>query len=933
MSPDRDCLRRKIGLQAPVIGRMMRRSELFRCARKAAEGDASAVLELCKALDSGDREAASLAREALSALPAAGQEVCCSMVITRENRLLADLCREMGYTPRDSQSRVLFYLLSGQYGAFSSSDNAAGLLVQAYREAPWSRRVRIIRALTAWGRPELLAGGADAPGVPGRAVPVAAWDLIARRLIAQGDYETCSQLLFSAPLSAAYSITCALKAVGFIPPDGDPGFWRRLYAAVPEGFRYPEPADDIRAIFPGGAVQYSRAVIDPTGRFLAAGCYDGTIEILKIPSGDLVCTHPSGAGSILAAGWSADGRRVAFGGSRGMLCVVELPGGQLAGRYDIGSSAVTVLSFTPDSRCMVCGGRDGGITLVRLPDGRRLQFSGRPSTEVTGIVATGSGMIFSGHEDGTVWSWSDRGCRGSRLEPDHPGPVLFLSSVPEGLLVTGSAQGPLMIRDTGSGRPVRTAGCPEMTATAFATSGKWVAAGDADGTVVVYTIPDGREICSYRVHRSGVSALCASPDGSWCAAGSRSGTVHVLPVPGPGTPIFFTGRTGGIRHLSAAVPGTVCSSGWNGTLEVRRSDDGTLLLCTEGQSSSVTCISAAAGSGLLAVAGSGSVIHLWDLPAREYRGMVETYTPGITTLVLLSSGSRAAVAGSDGSLILIRLPDGTVIRSLRGHTGSISALASDPSSARLAAGGWDAVVYLHDLEHDKPPVIFRGHASPVTSVSFSPQGNLLASTSQDRTARIWDVTAGTSGAVLSGHRRVVSASAFSPDGTILATGSWDHTIRLWSVPDGEAIAVLNGHRDRISRLVFAGSGMLASGDESGLLGLWTIPDGELIQFRESRAGRVTGLLPVRDDRELLSAHDQGLCIFRDLPWTKIPEECSPDDYARVREYLADAAGADNVHIQPWQWIEALLAGDLRKAVALCPDPPLAGGYEIELAGD
>jgi hypothetical protein len=74
-------------------------------------------------------------------------------------------------------------------------------------------------------------------------------------------------------------------------------------------------------------------------------------------------------------------------------------------------------------------------------------------------------------------------------------------------------------------------------------------------------------------------------------------------------------------------------------------------------------------------------------------------------------------------------------------------------------------------------------------------------------------------------------------------------------------------------------------------------------------------------------------MSRGLPWTKIPAECTPDDYARVREYLADVAETDNAQEQPWQWIEALIAGGLRSAVALCHDPPMAGGYEIELAGD
>ena len=933
MTPGRDTPYGKTGMQAPLIGKLLRRSGLSRCAREVAAGDISGVVELCEAFDSGDQGMVSLAREALSSLSVAGQEVCCSQVISRENRPLADFCREQGYAPRDPQDRALFSLFSDQYDELSSSADAAGLLARAYREAPWSRRIRIIRALTAWGRPELLLSVATDRVFPAGEMPGTAWDLIARRLAALGAYETLSRLLFCAPLKASFTITGILKESGYLPPDGDPEYWRRLYAAVPDRFRYPEPANDVLSTLSGGAVQVSRAVVDPTGRFLAAGCYDGTIELRKIPGGDLICTHPTGAGNILSAACSPDRRWVAFGGSRGMLCVMELHDGHLAGTHDSGVSAITALTFMPDSRCVVCGGMDGGITLVRLKDGRCLQFSGRSSAAVTSLAVTESGMIFSGHADGTVRSWSTIEHQGIRLEPDHQGPVLLLSPAPGSLLVTGSAQGPLVFRDQDSRGTVRTAGCPEMAGTAFAASREWVVTGNAEGTVTLYGVQDRREICSYPVHRSGVSALCASPDGSWCAAGSRSGMVHILPVPGPGTPVFFTGRMEGIRHLSAAVPGMITCSGWNGTLEVRSTDDGTLLLRTDGRGSSITCISAAPESGLLAVAGSGRIIHLWDFPAREYRDMVETYTPGITALVLLPCGTVAAVAGSDGSLLLIRLPDGTLIRSLQGHSGSLFALATDPSSTLLAAGGWDGVVYLHEVDHDNPPVKLRGHASPVTSVSFSPDGKLLASTSQDRTTRIWDVTTGSCCAVLPGHRHVVSASAFSPDGTILATGSWDHTIRLWSIPDGAAIAVLKGHQDRISRLVFTGSGMLASGDERGLLGLWTVPDGELIRFQESNAGRVTGLLPVRGGRELLSAYEHGRCIFRDLPWTRIPAECTPDDYARVRECLADAAEADSADKQPWQWIEALLAGSLRNAVALCHEPPIAGGYEIELAGD
>ncbi|NYT16780.1 MAG: hypothetical protein GKC06_02075 [Methanomicrobiales archaeon] len=133
MSPGRETPRRKTGLQAPLIGKLIRRSGLSRCAREAAAGDALAVVELCEALDSGDQGMVSLAREALSALPVAGQEICCSQVISRENRPLADLCREQGYAPRDPQGRALFCLLSGQYDALSSSADTADLLARSYR--------------------------------------------------------------------------------------------------------------------------------------------------------------------------------------------------------------------------------------------------------------------------------------------------------------------------------------------------------------------------------------------------------------------------------------------------------------------------------------------------------------------------------------------------------------------------------------------------------------------------------------------------------------------------------------------------------------------------------------------------------------------------------------------------------------------------------
>lgn len=179
----------------------------------------------------------------------------------------------------------------------------------------------------------------------------------------------------------------------------------------------------------------------------------------------------------------------------------------------------------------------------------------------------------------------------------------------------------------------------------YSRDGQMLAAAGFDDQVGIYNAVDGRLLCEQPAPGKDIRALCFSPDGTQLAAAGRSGLVRLWDV-------RRCEQTANVQVSSRRI----CAMAY--------SPDGKLL-AVGGQQRVVRLLDTASGKpvidlperpgevlalcfcgpNLLASAGSGNVIHLWNVATRQERCRLVGHTGSITTLAFHRDGTTL-ISGS-----------------------------------------------------------------------------------------------------------------------------------------------------------------------------------------------------------------------------------------------------------------------------------------------
>ncbi|MFW6694008.1 hypothetical protein [Streptomyces sp. MAR4 CNX-425] len=323
-------------------------------------------------------------------------------------------------------------------------------------------------------------------------------------------------------------------------------------------------------------------------------------------------------------------------------------------------------------------------------------------------------------------------------------------------------------------------------------------------------------------------ALAVSDDGQVLAAGDDNGVVTVWTLPEVRRLRRIEVRPGTVRSIVIG-DGTLVAAGSAVMTSWRLRDGAELARAWE---SRANLLLAPDGRTLFSMGYEGKPT-VWESPGLGKVRTAEDFYGSLSNVVTTPGRELAAGLDEWGARVW-ELPSGHLLERIRGNgplalapDGSL--LAGTPRRQPPPPVQFGDIALWH-LPAGEAAGTLTGHEGNVTSLAITPDGSLLASAGREGTVRLWRLPSGEPAGVLDVHDRPVQWERWNKDevgrltitadGRFLIAGSHNGRLHVWRLPSGEPADSPEGLGAEITALTVTPGGYAVAASGAGALRLW-----------------------------------------------------------------------------------------------------------------
>jgi WD40 repeat protein len=408
------------------------------------------------------------------------------------------------------------------------------------------------------------------------------------------------------------------------------------------------PQDENRPVQVALPIEVSAVAVSSNGRHALSGCYDQTLRLWDLQTGQLLRTFVGHEDKVSAVVITAGGRQALSASHDRTLKLWDLQTGQLLSTLAGHEDGVSAVAVTPDGRHAISASGDRTLKLWDLTASQLIHTTTGHEAEVSSMAVTDDGRhALSASHDHTLRLWDLATGQPLRSFTDHDDRVSAVAIVAGGRhVLSGSHDRTLRLWDLATGQPLRTFTGHEdgVSAVALTSDGLRALSASHDRTLRLWDLATGQPLQTFVGHERAVSAVAVTPDNRHLLSGSADHTLRLWDLATGHLLCIMIGHVRAVGAVTVTPDGRhALSASSDRTLRLWDLATGQPLRTFAGHEGAVSAVAVTPDGRYALSASHDRTLRLWDIAEGACR--VTALLESSPLAIALSPDGRTVVVG------------------------------------------------------------------------------------------------------------------------------------------------------------------------------------------------------------------------------------------------------------------------------------------------